>query len=129
MSTYVMIDYVPRATAELIKEKTISRFKRISSNKKLTMTYDNGTEFNDHELISKHTKLDIYFAYPYHSWERGTNENTNGLIRQFFPKKTSFKNITKNDTKRVMRLLNSRPRKKLGYLTPYEVFVKNMHLT
>jgi len=128
-SCYAMVDYVKRATAQAIKEKTIQRFNRLPKQKRHTITYDNGSEFTEHEMIGKNTKTNIYFAYPYHSWERGTNENTNGLIRQFFPKKSSFENITEKDTRRVECLLNTRPRKKLAYLTPVEVFRKNMHLT
>lgn len=128
-SGYALIDYVPQATAEAIKEKTVKRFTKLPKQKKHTITYDNGVEFSEHEIIGRETKTEIYFAYPYHSWERGTNENTNGLIRQFFPKKTSFADITETDTRRVERLLNTRPRKRLAYLTPVEVFRKNMHLT
>jgi IS30 family transposase len=127
-SGYTLIDYLPRATAEAVREKTVARFTRLPQQKRRTITYDNGLEFADYELIGRNTKTDIYFAYPYHSWERGTNENTNGLIRQFFPKKTSFATITERDTRRVERLLNTRPRKRLGYLTPVEVFRGNMHL-
>ena len=128
-SGYTLIDHVPHATAETIKEKTVQRFTKLSKQKKHTITYDNGTEFEAHEMIGRVTGMDIYFAYPYHSWERGTNENTNGLIRQFFPKKISFADITEQSTRLVERLLNTRPRKRLAYLTPVEVFVKNMHLT
>lgn len=128
-SGYTLIDYVPRATAQTVRETTIQRFNRLPRSTKYTITYDNGSEFEDHELIARETKMDIYFAYPYHSWERGTNENTNGLIRQFFPKQTSFIAITQKDTMRVERLLNTRPRKRLAYLTPTEVFRKNMRLT
>ena len=128
-SGYAYIDYVARATAEAVKEKVIKRFNRLSKQKKHTITYDNGSEFAEYDIIGRETKTDIYFAYPYHAWERGTNENTNGLIRQFFPKKTSFADITLKDTRRVERLLNTRPRKRLNYLTPVEVFRKNMHLT
>lgn len=128
-SGYLLIDHVARATAEAVREKTVKRFKRLPKKKRRTMTYDNGTEFSGHELIERWTEMEIYFAYPYHSWERGTNENTNGLIRQFFPKKSSFAEITEESTKKVMRLLNGRPRKRLGYLTPVEVFIRNMHLT
>lgn len=124
-----MINYVQNATAKLINEKTIKRFNSLPKQKKHSITFDNGTEFSEFEIIGKQTKMDIYFTYPYHSWERGTNENTNGLIRQFFPKKSSFKNITNKDTKRVELLLNTRPRKRLNYLTPVEVYRKNMHLT
>jgi transposase, IS30 family len=128
-SGYALIDRVAQATAKAISAKTIKRFKKIPKQKKHTITYDNGTEFSGHEMIGRVTKTEIYFAYPYHSWERGTNENTNGLIRQFFPKRSSFKEINQRDTKRVEHLLNTRPRKRLSYLTPAEVFVKNMHLT
>ncbi|OIO45522.1 MAG: hypothetical protein AUJ28_04185 [Parcubacteria group bacterium CG1_02_37_51] len=128
-SRYVYIDYVIQATANNIKNIAISRFNSIPKQKRHTITYDNGKEFNGYERIAKETKTSIYFAYPYHSWERGTNENTNGLIRQFFPKKSSFKNTTKYKVQYVQRLLNSRPRKCLNYLTPYEIFIKNMHLT
>lgn len=128
-SGYTMIDYVSRATADAIKKKTISQFKNLPKDKRHTITYDNGSEFAAHELIGRNTKTDIFFAYPYHSWERGTNENTNGLIRQFFPKKSSFAHISLRDTRRCQKLLNSRPRKRLAYLTPFEVFLKNMHLT
>ena len=96
--------------------------------KRHTITYDNGSEFADHEMIERKAKATIYFAYPYHSWERGTNENTNGLLRQFFPKKSLFEGITQNRLKRVTKLINHRPRKRLGYLTPHEVFIENMHL-
>jgi transposase, IS30 family len=129
MSGYALIDVVSRATAEAIQEKTVLRMNRLPTHKRHTITYDNGKEFNYHEMIGRYTKMDIYFAYPYHSWERGTNENTNGLIRQFFPKKSSFAGITEKDTRRVEQLLNTRPRKRLGYLTPVEVFRKNMQLT
>lgn len=128
-SGYTFIDYTSKATAEEIRIKTGDRFKNLPKRLRHTITYDNGTEFADHEMIGKDTKTDIYFAYPYHSWERGTNENTNGLIRQFFPKKSSFENVSKKDTKKAELLLNTRPRKRLGYLTPVEVFKKNMHLT
>jgi transposase, IS30 family len=128
-SGYTMIDYVRRATADRIKHQAIARFKKLPKQKRYTITYDNGSEFSAYEWIERLTGALVYFAYPYHSWERGTNENTNGLIRQFFPKRSSFIDITKQDTGRVERLLNTRPRKRLNYLTPYEVFLKNMQLT
>ncbi len=122
LTGYVMIDKLKEKKAELLKDQTIKRFKAIPKRKKYTITYDNGSEFSEHESIEKKTKMKIYFAYPYHSWERGSNENTNGLIRQFFPKKTCFDNILDKDIKKVERLLNNRPRKRLNYLTPKEVF-------
>lgn len=87
-----------------------------------TITADNGKEFAAHERIAQAIKADVYFAHPYSSWERGTNENTNGLIRQYFPKGSSFIEITEEEVQRVQDELNNRPRKTLGFKTPYEVF-------
>ncbi len=87
----------------------------------LSMTYDQGREMAEHKLFTKQTKMKVYFAHPSSPWERGTNENTNGLIRQFFPKGVDFNKISKQEIKRVERLLNDRPRKVLGFKTPYEV--------
>lgn len=109
-------------TAEEVRVKTAIRMKRDPRKKKHTITYDNGSPFAGHEMIERDTGMDIYFAHPYSSWERGCNENCNGLLRQFFPKKTSFENVTQKDVDRAVRLLNTRPRKRLNYRTPNEVF-------
>ena len=85
-----------------------------------TMTLDNGKEFSCHEEIRDQIGCKVYFAHPYSSYQRGLNENTNGLIRQYFPKKTDFRKITQKDVKRVEYFLNHRPRKTLGFLSPYE---------
>ena len=90
-----------------------------------TITFDNGLEFAKHGEIAKALDVDIYFAKPYHSWERGTNENTNGLIRQFLPKNRSFDKVTDEEIKDIEDNLNNRPRKVLGYLTPLEVKSRN----
>jgi len=87
-----------------------------------TITFDNGKEFSRHKVMSKETGAKIYFAHPYSSWERGLNENTNGLIRQYFKKGSSFEGITAGDVKAVEERLNNRPRKCLGFLTPNEVY-------
>ena len=89
-----------------------------------TITVDNGKEFSDHRDIAAVLETAIYFAHPYCSWERGLNENTNGLIRQYFPKKYDFAKITHHDVQRVAARLNNRPRKTLGFRTPNEVFFK-----
>ena len=89
------------------------------------MTYDNGTEMADHKWLSDNTGIKVYFANPYASWERGTNENTNGLIRRFLPKKTDFKNVDMTQLKMIQYKLNNRPRKVLGYKTPLEVLELN----
>ena len=87
-----------------------------------TITYDNGREFADHEGMASDLETRIYFAHPYASWERGLNENTNGLIRQYFPKDRDLRTVTTREIEKAMDKLNHRPRKSLGYRTPYEVF-------
>jgi transposase, IS30 family len=87
-----------------------------------TITFDNGREFASHAKIATNLNAKTYFAKPYHSWERGLNEHTNGLIREYFPKKQSFQSISLENIKNVENLLNNRPRKVLGYRTPNEVF-------
>jgi len=89
---------------------------------KISMTYDNGTEMAEHKFITQKTGMDIYFAHPYSSWERGTNENTNGLIRRFYPKKTDFNSVDQQDLDCLQDYLNNRPRKVLGYHTPKEIY-------
>jgi IS30 family transposase len=90
-----------------------------------TITLDNGKEFSFHEMLAAMLDAKIYFAKPYHSWERGLNENTNGLVRQYFQKKIPFDSITNHELQRVVKKLNNRPRKCLGYKTPFEVFSKS----
>jgi len=124
-SGLLLADKLERGSAELTKIKTIERFKKIPKNKKHTITYDNGSTFAEHEMTEKKTGIEIFFANPYHSWERGTNENCNGLLRQFFPKKSSFAIITQRQINEACGLINNRPRKRLGYLTPNEVFRQN----
>jgi len=124
-SGLLLADKLERATAELTKIKTVERFKAVPGNKKHTITYDNGVTFSEHEMTEKQTGMEIYFAWPYHSWERGTNENCNGLLRQFFPKKSEFAMVTQKAIDEACRLINNRPRKRLGYFTPNEVFRQN----
>jgi IS30 family transposase len=111
-----------KGTMEITKTETIKIFRKIPKRKKYTMTYDNGTTFANHEEVEKKTGIIIYFANAYHSWERGTNENTNGLLRQFFPKKSSFAKISQREINKACNLINNRPRKRHNYLTPNEVF-------
>lgn len=85
-----------------------------------SLTYDQGKEMSDHKAFTFSTGMQVYFAHPGSPWERGTNENTNGLIRQYFPKGTDFRTVSTKEIKRVQRQLNQRPRKTLGYLTPEE---------
>ena len=120
-SRYVFIGKVQRKgsydVAQCIRNMLQSWKARV-----LTITADNGTEFASHKLLSKWLDADVYFAHAYRAWERGLNENTNGLIRQYLPKGSSFKNVTDADLRAIMNKLNTRPRKCLGYKTPREVF-------
>ena len=91
-----------------------------------TLTSDNGKEFAGHQQIAAALQANFYFATPYHAWERGVNENTNGLVRQYFPKGLDFATITHEDVLRVENLLNNRPRKTLKYLTPNQLFTQSL---
>lgn len=97
-------------------------FKRIPKKFVKSLTYDRGSEMSQHKLFTKETKIKVYFADPYSPWQRGTNENTNGLIRQYFPKGTDFKNVSLSDIRLAEERLNSRPRKVLKFYTPSERF-------
>jgi len=99
-------------------------FKRIPKQFAKTLTYDRGREMAQHKLFTKETKIQVYFADPYSPWQRGTNENTNGLIRQYFPKKTDFREVKLSEIKKAEERLNSRPRKALEFYTPSECFYK-----
>ncbi len=122
-SGYAMARKVSTVTAEIVNEKTVSLFKKVPKEKRRTVTRDNGVEFGDYDrTLENRTKMEVYRATPYHSWERGTNENWNGLLRQFFPKGMYFDIITEAQVQKAVRLLNNRPRKRLGYFTPRELF-------
>lgn len=121
-SGLLLADKLRVVTAEETKIKTVARFKGIPQKKKHTATYDNGTTFAEHERTERETGMQIYFAYPYHSWERGCNENANGLLRQYFPKGMPLANVEQKEIDRVVAEMNNRPRKRLHYRTPNEVF-------
>ncbi len=121
-SGYLCAEKLERATAEETNRMFVVMYQKIPKDKQKTLTLDNGNTFAKHESLEEKIGISIYFALPYHSWERGTNENTNGLLRQYYPKKSMFGNITKKDLDKKVKLINNRPRKRLGYLTPYEVF-------
>jgi IS30 family transposase len=112
-------------TSANIKESIVSQLKELPFSLRRTITYDNGSENSSHEYINNTIGTKSYFCNPYHSWEKGTIENTNGLIRRFFPKSSSFKGIWNKTLEEVEMLLNNRPRKCLGFLTPAEVFQRN----
>ena len=126
VSGYGLADKLDQITARAMSETTIRRFAALPYHQRRSETDDNGSEFADHEETASRLGMHIYFALPYHSWERGTNENWNGLLRQFFPKGMAFATITQRDVDRAVHNLNNRPRKRLNYLTPNEVFVKGM---
>src|SRR5664279_3344044 len=120
-SLLTKISKLRRSTARATQRATVRRLKPIG-NFVHTITFDNGKEFAAHQDIAHALKAKIFFATPYHAWERGLNENTNGLIRDFFPKGTDFSTVTSAEIAKVERLLNSRPRKCLGFRSPKEVF-------
>lgn len=111
-------------TAETVRKAFAKEAKKLPAQMRLSMTYDQGREMAEHKLFTKATQMQVYFAHPASPWERGTNENTNGLVRQFFPKGTDFSKISRREVKHVQHLLNGRPRKVLNWATPYEVFNK-----
>ena len=120
-SRLTLIAKVKHKSAELVSQ-SVQRLLVPIASKVFTLTSDNGKEFARHQEISTALQADFYFAHPYSSWERGLNENTNGLIRQYFPKKHDFTTITEKAISMVMNKLNNRPRKCLGFKTPNEVF-------
>lgn len=103
-----------------VRQAFVRRIRYLPKQLKLSMTYDRGGEMAQHKLFSQQTKMKVYFADPQSPWQRGTNENTNGLIRQYFPKGTDFSKVKHTELRRVQNLLNSRPRKVLSWKTPYE---------
>jgi len=107
-----------------IRKAFAQQFKRIPKGLKKTLTYDKGSEMAQHKLFREDTDIQVYFAHPSSPWERGTNENTNGLLRQYFPKETDFSKISETRLKYVQDELNDRPRKTLGWLSPHEKFIQ-----
>ena len=125
-SRYSLIAHVPFKTAQAVSDTMISLLTPFAASVH-TLTTDNGKEFAQHERIAEELDADFFFAHPYASWERGANENMNGLIRQFFPKKMCFDSITPDQVAFAMHRLNHRPRKCLGFKTPHEVFMMQLH--
>ena len=121
VSKFTLIKKVDSKHAEVVTAATISLLQPYLD-KTLTITADNGKEFAGHETIKEQLSANVYFAHPYCSWERGLNENTNGLIRQYFTKGSSFESITDDQVEAVMNKLNHRPRKTLKFKTPHTVF-------
>ncbi len=122
-SKFTIIGKLEARTCDELNRKTIALIKRQVKQVR-TITADNGTEFHGYAEIEKATGVKFYFANPYHSWERGLNENTNGLIRQYLPKGKSMKHLTQKDCDKIALKLNRRPRKILNLQTPEEVYVR-----
>lgn len=112
--------------ATTVRKAFARTVKRIPKELFLSMTHDRGSEMTQHELFTKETQVQVYFADPHSPWQRGTNENTNGLIRQFFPKGTDFHTVSTRELKKVQKLLNERPREILHWKTPKESFITLM---
>lgn len=118
---YTLIGKLPDRTKSELVARTVWLIRKYPGCF-LTITADNGTEFHDYKQIEQQTGVRFYFATPHHSWERGTNENTNGLIRQYLPKGTSMADVTQYDCTLIADALNHRPRKRLGFRSPKECF-------
>ena len=117
---FTLVGRTKTKEAPEVTRKMCALFKTLPPKARLSTTLDNGKEFAHHEDLALGAGIDVFFAHPYHSWERGTNENTNGLIRRLYPKKSSFAGIGKAELKRIEAFLNDRPRKCLGWSTPRE---------
>ena len=123
---YTMLVRLSRPDATTVRRAYARRFRRVPAELRLSLTYDQGREMSEHRQFQVATKIQVYFAHPASPWERGTNENTNGLLRQYFPKGTDFTDLTARQLQRVERSLNGRPRQTLGWNTPAEEFTKLM---
>lgn len=123
----VFITKLKDKTSQATNEVVNIRLSVLPRQVRLSLTRDNGPENQDWQTLEEKTKIKCYYANAYHSWERGTNENTNGLIRDFFPKKTDFTAIADEEIQKVEYLLNTRPRKKLGWSTPLESFSRELN--
>lgn len=114
--------------ATTVRKAFTYKFSHLPGRLKQSLTYDQGQEMAEHKVFTQRTRIKVYFAHPHSPWERGTNENTNSLVRDFFPRGTDFSKISTQRLKRVQDLLNDRPRKVLNWHTPREIFAKNVAL-
>jgi transposase, IS30 family len=126
-SGYVLLGKAKDLRATTVRQSTANLYRPLPPALRKTLTLDNGKEFAEHQHLEAEASVKIYFAQPYCAWQRGTNENTNGLIRQFFPKGTDLAKVPEQRFKKVQDLLNNRPRKRLGYRTPLEVLGRRLH--
>ena len=121
-SRYLIAQVMDNRKSTTFNLHCFKAFEHISNKLIKTFTVDRGKEFANYNEIENRLNIDVYFADPYSSWQRGTNENTNGLLREFYPKRFDFSTITQNELDVVVNIINNRPRKCLGYKTPAEVF-------
>jgi len=124
-SRYLLAAKLQDRTAQRTRKKIERLLRSLPPDQRRTATFDNGKEFSEHEALAQNVRIDVFFAHPYASWERGTCENTNGLLRQYYPKGTDFAEVSHHDLAQTVESLNQRPRKCLGYKTPSEVFFRN----
>jgi IS30 family transposase len=120
----VILAHLTGKDATSVRQAYAREMKTLPQQMKLSLTYDQGKEMSEHKQFTMDTNIQVYFAHPGSPWERGTNENTNGLIRQYFPKGTDFSKVSKREIKKVQYSLNTRPRKTLNWKTPQETFNK-----
>ena len=125
---YLLLVPLEKHDALTVREEFAKAIKQIPKALKKTLTYDRGVEMAQHRLFTKQTKVQVYFADPHSPWQRGTNENTNGLLRQYFPKGCDFRTINRKDIKKVQDQMNDRPRKVLNFYKPDEVFSRLLTL-
>jgi transposase, IS30 family len=126
-SKYLITRKLNIITAHETNKQIIESYQNIPKHKILTQTSDNGVQFNKLDVVEEKLGIQVYYAYPYHSWERGINENTNGLIRQYYKKGSAFNDITQIELDQVTNMINNRPRKTLNYLTPSQVFHNDLN--
>lgn len=122
----LLAELVPTLETDIVCPAVINQllpFKDIVK----TITFDNGREFSRHYVVATALDVECYFTRPYHSWEKGSVENANGLLRQYFKKDSSFAHLTQADVQRACDLINHRPRKRFGFHTPYEMFLLYLH--
>jgi IS30 family transposase len=127
-SRFALLVKVRDKSAQEIRKRFARKLKQLPKHARLSMTYDQGREMAEHAIFTKETDIQVYFAHKGCPWERGTNENFNGLVRQFFPKGTDFNAVSDYQINKVQDLLNGRPRKVLDFQTPFEVFEQNVAL-
>lgn len=123
----VLLVRLPARDATSVRKAFARKLRYVPTQMRLSLTYDRGKEMAEHKLFTRDTQMKVYFAHPQSPWERGTNENTNGLIRQYFPKGTDFNEVSAYQIRKVQDRLNGRPRKVLNAQTPFEAFTQLLH--